>query len=236
MAKYNWNKEVIEEAVKNSVSYRDTLRKLGVNLSGNNGETLKRKIEEYQIDISHFTFHSNLPKAKKDVNDYLTENSTIHTFKLKERLIRCGLKENRCEVCGLDSWMGKPISCQLHHINGNNTDNRLENLQMLCPNCHSQTDNYCGQANKKEEEKHYCECCGRELKTKNARYCLSCSAKRRGKIELSKEDFVEALKRHDGNRVQVSKELGVSETAIRKCCKKFKLPTRSKDLKIFLKQ
>lgn len=236
MAKYNWNKEVVEEAVKNSISYRDTLRRLGINLSGNNGETLKRKIKEYQIDISHFTFHSASLNTKKDVNDYLVENSTIHTFKLKERLIRYGLKENKCEICGIDSWMGKPISCQLHHINGINTDNRLENLQMLCPNCHSQTDNYCGQANKKEEEKHYCACCGRELKTKNARYCLSCSAKRRGKIELSKEDFVETLKRHDGNRVQVSKELGVSETAVRKWCKKFGLPTRSKDLKNFLKE
>ncbi len=235
MAKYNWNKEAIEEAVKNSVSYRDTLRKLGVNLSGNNGETLKRKIKEYQIDISHFTFHSDSLCTKKDVNEYLVENSTIHTFKLKERLIKCGIKENKCEICGIDNWMGKPISCQLHHINGVNTDNRLENLQMLCPNCHSQTDNYCGQANKQEKEKHYCECCGRELKTKNARYCLSCSLKRRGKITLSKEEFIEVLKRHNGNRLQTSKELGVSETAVRKCCKKFGLPTKSDELKKFLK-
>lgn len=41
-------------------------------------------------------------------------------------------------------WLGAPIPLQVHHINGNTTDNRLENLQYLCPNCHSQTDNFCG--------------------------------------------------------------------------------------------
>ena len=65
--------------------------------------------------------------------------------KIKGKLIREGLKENKCEICGLiNEWNGKPLVLQLHHINGNHTDNRLENLQILCPNCHSQTDTYCG--------------------------------------------------------------------------------------------
>lgn len=58
--------------------------------------------------------------------------------KIKGKLIREGLKENKCEICGLiNEWNGKPLVLQLHHINGNHTDNRLENLQILCPNCHS---------------------------------------------------------------------------------------------------
>jgi len=236
MRKYSWKKEEVEAAVKDSVSYIEVLRKLDVNTSGNNIETLKRKIKEYDIDISHFTFHAKSMSTKKSVYEYLIDGSNIHTFKLKEKLIAEGLKENKCEVCGVSEWMGKPIVCQLHHINGNNRDNRIENLQMLCPNCHSQTENYCGQANKsKEQEKHYCEDCGRELKTKNSRYCLSCSSKRRGKITLEKEDFIEVLKRNEGNRLRASRELNVSETAIRKCCEKFGLPTKSKDLKNFLK-
>ena len=52
------------------------------------------------------------------------------------------MKENKCEVCGITEWQGAPIICELHHINGDTTDNRIENLQILCPNCHSQTDNF----------------------------------------------------------------------------------------------
>jgi hypothetical protein len=63
---------------------------------------------------------------------------------LKRRLIGAGLKENRCEICELTEWLGKPLSMALHHINGDPDDNRLENLQILCPNCHTQTDNFAG--------------------------------------------------------------------------------------------
>jgi hypothetical protein len=63
---------------------------------------------------------------------------------LKRRLLRLGLKQDRCEICGLSEWRGAPLSLALHHVNGDGHDNRLENLQILCPNCHSQTDNFAG--------------------------------------------------------------------------------------------
>jgi DNA-binding transcriptional ArsR family regulator len=63
---------------------------------------------------------------------------------LKARLIDAGLKENRCEICGITEWMGKPLSMELHHVNGDGADNRLENLQLVCGNCHAQTDNWGG--------------------------------------------------------------------------------------------
>lgn len=63
---------------------------------------------------------------------------------IKGRLIREGLKSDRCERCGLNEWLGRPLSLELHHINGDGEDNRLQNLQLLCGNCHSQTDNWGG--------------------------------------------------------------------------------------------
>ena len=63
---------------------------------------------------------------------------------LKARLIEAGLKESRCEHCGLVEWRGKPLNMQLHHVNGDGLDNRIENLELLCANCHSQTDNWGG--------------------------------------------------------------------------------------------
>jgi DNA-binding CsgD family transcriptional regulator len=63
---------------------------------------------------------------------------------VKQRLLELGLKQNACEVCGGIEWRGQPLSLALHHVNGRGQDNRLENLQLLCPNCHSQTENFAG--------------------------------------------------------------------------------------------
>jgi hypothetical protein len=70
---------------------------------------------------------------------------------LKGRLIAAGLKENRCEACGLTEWLGRPLSMALHHVNGDGLDNRIENLQLLCPNCHAQTDNFSGRGRRRLE-------------------------------------------------------------------------------------
>jgi DNA-binding CsgD family transcriptional regulator len=73
-------------------------------------------------------------------------------FNLKLRLVRSGLKQKLCEICGIAAWNGRPISLALHHVNGDRSDNRLENLQLLCPNCHSQTDTFAGR-NRRNEPK-----------------------------------------------------------------------------------
>ncbi|HEX7246113.1 MAG TPA: helix-turn-helix domain-containing protein [Solirubrobacterales bacterium] len=75
---------------------------------------------------------------------------------LKSRLIKAGLKENRCETCGITEWRGKPLSMELHHVNGDGQDNRLENLQLLCGNCHAQTDNWGGRGTKRTRRRQAC--------------------------------------------------------------------------------
>jgi Homeodomain-like domain len=75
---------------------------------------------------------------------YLVSGRRTNRTHLKQRLLAEGLKEHRCERCGIDSWLGEPLSMALHHVNGDGLDNRLENLALLCPNCHAQTPNFSG--------------------------------------------------------------------------------------------
>ena len=81
------------------------------------------------------------PRAMS-IDELLT--GTRNRTHLKLRLLNAGLKENRCEECGIDEWLGEPLSLELHHANGIGYDNRLSNLRILCPNCHSQTDTWGG--------------------------------------------------------------------------------------------
>ena len=88
-------------------------------------------------------FHKLIPPRK--LSEVLVEHSTwVNSGSLRKRLIREGLKEYRCECCNRTEWLGKPIKLELHHINGIKDDLRIENLQILCPNCHAYTDNYRG--------------------------------------------------------------------------------------------
>jgi RNA polymerase subunit RPABC4/transcription elongation factor Spt4 len=78
------------------------------------------------------------------LDEILVEGRVRNRHHVKQRLLAAGLKEERCESCGLTEWLGRPVAFELHHINGNGDDNRLENLTLLCPNCHSQTDTWGG--------------------------------------------------------------------------------------------
>lgn len=134
--------------IKTSYSLREVCIKSNIVVTTGNYNTLKKIITENNIDISHFKRQGGVYKKPEKIEYYLTNNSTIASFKLKNKLFKHALKEKKCECCGLTEWMGKPINLQLHHINGINTDNRLENLQILCPNCHSFTDNFSGKNQK----------------------------------------------------------------------------------------
>lgn len=131
--------------------------------------------------ISHFT-----GRAKSYTS------ASIDQYLVKEKLLINRLKENKCEICGITTWQEKPIVIQLHHINGNPTDNRIENLQMLCPNCHSQTENY-ARKESINKPKNVCSSCGKQIE-RNSTYCKSCAAKyRNNNLEIPSRETLKEL-------------------------------------------
>jgi Zn finger protein HypA/HybF involved in hydrogenase expression len=139
-----------ENAARTSQSIAGMCRVLGLKPCGGNYRQMHKAIIEFQIDVSHFTgqgWNVGLkfrPKATKPLEEILVKDSNYQSFKLKNRLFNEGVKERRCECCGNDEWLGQPIPLELHHIDGDNTNNELENLQILCPNCHAMTTTYRG--------------------------------------------------------------------------------------------
>ncbi len=152
MSKRSWTDNEFIEAVKSSLSYAQVIRKLHLKVAGSNYDTVKRKIEELGLDTSHMTGQGwnqgeRFTPLKKSMplSEILVKHSPfVNANHLKERLLKEGIKERKCECCGNTEWMGKPIALELHHINAVKDDQRLENLVLLCPNCHALTDNYRG--------------------------------------------------------------------------------------------
>lgn len=143
--KKKYTKEYLEGIVKNCTSILEVCRKVGIS-EGSGSATIKRNIKKFNIDISHFKGQgwnkgmAGLDKvASLPLEKLLDINTNVKGSYLKTKLIAQGLKIDKCEICGLD---GKELTLELHHINGNHFDNRIENLQILCPNCHSKTPNY----------------------------------------------------------------------------------------------
>lgn len=153
MSKRSWTDNEFIEAVKSSFSYAQVIRKLHLKVAGSNYDTVKRKIEELGLDTSHMTGQGwnqgeRFTPLKKSMplSEILVKHSPfVNANHLKERLLKEGIKERKCECCGNTEWMGKPIALELHHINAVKDDQRLENLVLLCPNCHALTDNYRGE-------------------------------------------------------------------------------------------
>jgi hypothetical protein len=138
------------EAVRSSTSVRQVLGKLGLAEAGGNYSTVNRRIRLLEINVSHFNGqgwkkgNSNPIVPARPLSEILRIGSNFQSFKLKNRLFAEGLKERKCEVCGNAEWLKQLIPLELDHINGDSTDNRIENLRILCPNCHALTETYRG--------------------------------------------------------------------------------------------
>lgn len=142
--------EDLRLAVENSQSFAQVLSKLGLRPAGGNYKYLKERLAKLGINYAHFTHNGwrvgQTFGPKRKLEEYLTEEPRyrIKSVSIKKRLIDEGILEARCSNCLEDSWLGNPIPLELDHVNGVNTDNRLENLRLLCPNCHALTPTYRG--------------------------------------------------------------------------------------------
>ncbi len=233
--KHSYSAEEFKKAVEESYSIAQALTKLGLSPKGGNYRVFKRFEKSYNIDTSHFTGQGHM-KGKTNtfrvmpLTEILVKNYEYNSNKLRKRLIIEGIKEHKCECCGLKEWLNEPIPLELDHIDGDHYNNTLENLKILCPNCHAKTPTYRGKnkrgknsqtlKNKKQIERikkvYRCSSCDIQLKRKcKTGLCSSCHSKSQRKVERpSKEQLIQEVK--GSSYVAVGKKYGVSDNAIRK--------------------
>ncbi|MBU6388670.1 HNH endonuclease [Patescibacteria group bacterium] len=140
----HWEEKSLRKVIASSRSVRDALQKMGLRGAGGNYRYFEKFVDEYKIEIGHFlgqgwSKNKSVPKEPIwSLDEILVRNSYFSIWQLKRRLFKAGLKHPKCEECG---WAKKSedgrIPIEIDHINGDHSDNRLENLRILCPNCHS---------------------------------------------------------------------------------------------------
>ena len=238
----SYTEEDFVNAVKNNYSVRSCLLALGLSATGGNYAVFKKRVKALDLDTSHFTGKGHLKNRthnwnpKKSLEEILVADSDyMNRNQIKKRLLAKGLITYECSTCGIAEWQGKRLSLHLDHINGVNNDHRLENLRLLCPNCHSLTSTYAGKNKRRKPRKKIsthkprvkkqtlCVDCSAIISRK-AQRCKSCQGKfnQPTKIEWpSVEELIVMVERT--NYSAVGRKLGVSGNAVRKRIQRHKV-------------
>lgn len=247
------NEENIRKIVEESFSYADCLRKINKQPFGQNYYYIKKLIRKYNLDISHFNpskyAGKNATFKKKPIEEYLVKDKLIHVHQLKLRLVDEGIFEYKCYGCGITEWKNQRIPLELDHIDGDKTNNTLENLKILCPNCHSITPTYKRKNAKLAKPKKVYRCeCGKQKK-KRSKLCQACHLSNGNFIEVRQNtEHITKIQWMPDEELEklvwskpmkdLGKDLGVSDNAIRKRCKRIgiELPSRGYWLKKAIKK
>lgn len=211
---------ILSEAVQGSNSIKECFVKMGLRPSGSSYRIFYKACEEHGIVPPKATAAHRLSlgqsKRTRSLEEILIENSTYSTASLMKRIIDANLLEEECDHCGVGPiWNGKLLRLQVDHINGISNDHRIENLRLLCPNCHSQTDTWCGKNTKKKRHPGNCINCDSVISW-NSTKCKSCVNldKNTRIVWPSDSDLIKRLV--TSNFSFLARELGVSDNAIRK--------------------
>lgn len=226
--KRSWTDAQLIAAVQASKSLSAVARDLGLVATGGSTVGIKRRIKELNLDISHFDAGKSSPRTGGQplADDRLfCIDSTATRGVVKRHIIKRNLIEYRCSECGLQhKWNDKPLSLELDHINGIYNDHRLENLRFLCPNCHSQTPTHGNKGGKRfyrvesSRKQKRCLDCGVPI-TLISNRCTPCAHMGLERINWpSQEELEKLIWKFPTSKL--AKELGVSDKAIEKRCKK----------------
>jgi hypothetical protein len=151
-----YSEQEFKNAVSSSRSIREILRKIDLQPTGGNYKSIYSYASELNVDLSHLlgqgwsAGEGNPFAPKKDLNEILVKNRPTNSNNLRKRLLKEKIFEHKCSMCMLSTWLDNEIPLELDHINGINDDNRIENLRVLCPNCHALTPTYRGKNHYKQ--------------------------------------------------------------------------------------